>query len=50
MADETQEQNQGEQLIKQELITREDLDRARVGGAQRRAVVQAAHRAAQDHF
>ncbi len=29
MADETRDRNQGEQLIKQELITREDLDRAR---------------------
>ena len=33
MADETQERNQGEQLIKQDLITREDLDSARASEA-----------------
>jgi type IV pilus assembly protein PilB len=33
MADDTQERNQGEQLIKQDLITREDLDSARASEA-----------------
>ena len=33
MADETKEKNQGEQLIKQDLITREDLDSARASEA-----------------
>jgi len=33
MADDTQEENQGEQLIKRDLITREDLDSARASEA-----------------